>query len=169
MNIYLHLSIHLLLSILAGYAIFRFYDKKWVAIVGGVLGGFFIDVDHFIDYFLILGWQFRFDYFLNGWAFAKSDHVYIFFHSWELVLLLLAIFLILKKGVAKTFILALTLGMCVHLFTDYAINKAPTSIYFITHRAKNNFEIERLVSEEEYQEHLEDRELLNENSLNLSQ
>jgi len=171
-NIYLHLTIHFLLSILAGYVVFRFWDKKWRvgtrterlgrsgtgAIIGGILGGFFIDLDHLIDYFLVFGWKFNLNYFLKGWSFAKSDYIYIFFHSWELVLLLLIIFLILKKGLVKTFTLALALGMCAHLFTDYTMTGAPASLYFLTHRAKNEFKIEKLFPPEDYQSHLEDRE-----------
>jgi hypothetical protein len=113
-----------------------------------------------VDYFLAFGWNFNADYFIHGFQFLKSGKIYILFHSWEYAIILLVIALFLKKNLKiKSFILAISIGLFFHLVTDIAINEGVTPrSYFIIDRAKNNFEIEKIVTPEHYEKHLIEKE-----------
>jgi hypothetical protein len=62
----------------------------------------------------------------------------------------------LKKNLkTKSFILAISIGLFFHLVTDIAINEGVTPrSYFVIDRAKNNFEIEKIVTPEHYEKHI---------------
>ena len=163
MNFYLHISIHIFLSFLAGLIVWRIYKKPIISICGGLLGGFLVDLDHFIDYFMVFGWNFKYQYFIHGYEFLKSGKIHILFHSWEYVIILLLIALFLKQNIKiKSFILAVSIGLFVHLVTDVVINEGMTwRTYFIIDRAKNSFDIEKVVTPEHYQKYLREKEDVN--------
>jgi hypothetical protein len=98
-----------------------------------IAGGILIDIDHFIDYFLYAGLKFN----LKKFAlidFLKSGRIYIFFHSWELIVLIYLGGFLLGWG---KYSLALSLGMLGHLLVDSIFQKAflPYSlIYRIQHK-----------------------------------
>ena len=150
-----HMSLHFLTGLLAGYIVWKIWERPWESFMAGILGGFLIDLDHLIDYFLAFGWNFRLDYFLNGYQFFKYEKLYIAFHGWEYVFIALILVLILKNKIAKTILLALAFGMFFHLSVDSAIHEIRPKTYFVTHRLKNNFELEKLVSPEAYKRHMQ--------------
>ena len=158
MNIYLHLSIHLILSFVPGIIAWRIWGKKWPAIIAGVIGGALIDLDHFIEYFLVFGWHFNYQYFMKGYQFLGSEYAYVIFHAWEYVAILLFLVLLFKNKTLKTILFALALGFFVHLMADSIINDLSFATYSIIYRAKNEFQIERLSSPRSYAKHLKDRE-----------
>lgn len=165
-DLFLHLSLHILTGILAGYLVWRIWGKPELSFIFGIAGAFFVDLDHLIDYFLAFGWNFsaswRIGYFINGYQFLKSDKVYVLFHGWEyvIILLILAIW-VLKNKTAKTVFLALALGLFFHLSIDSLTNEgAKISTYSIINRAKNNFELKELVTPEHYQDHQERKKLI---------
>ena len=178
MPLYLHLSIHLFFAILAGLIIWLIYKKPIICLVGGVIGGFLIDFDHFIDYLIVFGFNFKFDYFFNGYQFLKSDKIYILFHGWEYVIILVILGLILAKNKkiypvasvscateypttnhgyatgATAFIFALALGAFFHLATDVVLNEGLTAkSYSIIFRAKNGFQMNNIVTPEHWKSH----------------
>jgi len=177
MNLALHLSIHFLFSLLAGLLVWLSFKKsknylptgqagkpktRNYAFIGALIGGFLIDFDHFIDYFLAFGFNFKLDYFVHGYEFLKSDKIYILFHGWEYVILLVILgFLLVKYKKTRLFIFAMALGAFFHLNTDIVLNEGmkPES-YLIFLRAKNNFEIEKTVTPEHYQKHLKKKYIL---------
>lgn len=161
MSLYLHLSIHFLSALIAGYIVWKIWQKPLVSFAAGIIGGFFIDLDHFIDYFLAFGWSFNFNYFINSHQYLKADKVYVLFHAWEYVILLIIAVMILNNKTLKSALLALALGILFHLSADVVINEGLVKSYSIIHRAKNNFETEKLVLPEQFRNHLMRKSLLN--------
>lgn len=162
MNLYLHLSIHISFSLLAGFIVWKLWKKPVESFIFGVVGGFLVDLDHVIDYFLAFGWNIRFEYFAKGYEFLKSDKIFILLHGWEYVIILmfLAIF-IFKNKTAKSVILALALGLFFHLGFDASANEgARFSTYSIANRIHKNFELKDLVTQEHYLDHQEKKKLI---------
>lgn len=151
MPLTLHIAIHIFLSLAAGFIVWKIYKKPFLAFFFALLSGVAVDLDHFIDYFLAFGFHFRLDYFSQGYQFLKSEKVYVLFHAWEYVIILLIIFLFIKNKTGKAIFLSLALGLVFHLSADILIDAAPIKTYSIIYRAENNFEIEKLA----YPEHWE--------------
>ena len=143
-----HLASHISASLIIGFVIWKKTHKKTYAFLGALLGGVFIDLDHFIDYYLTFGLRFNLHYFLNGYEFLKSDRVYIIFHAYEYVILLIVISFFIKRKITKAFIIALAIGIFSHLIIDVYVNNMKPQSYFILYRLRNNFELHRLIRPE---------------------
>ena len=106
---------------------------SWPALA--VLGGVFIDLDHFIDYFGYFGWKFDLKAFFEH-GYMASGKVYVFFHSWELVVIL------------WTFSLVLPWAIPLHLLIDvlFAQHSKPEFMSLI-YRASKNFDLDQLCPE----------------------
>ncbi|MFA5155034.1 MAG: hypothetical protein WC453_01225 [Patescibacteria group bacterium] len=154
----IHLSIHFILAVLVGYlAGKRFNQVKW-GIIGGVLGGFFIDLDHVLEYLLVFGPHFNPIYFLEGRQFLTSDQIHIWFHAWEYVpLILLAAWLLRLKKVVAAFLVALTLGGLIHMFSDALINEYPLRNYSLIYRYEQGFSAKKLLNPSQYGKYQTDR------------
>ena len=133
------LSTHIAVTLIVSFVIFKIYlSFTLVALV--VTGGILIDVDHFIDYFLYAGLKFN----LKKFAlidFLKSGKVYLFFHSWELIVFIYIIGSLL--GVGK-YSLALSSGMLGHLLVDSIFQKTflPYSLFY---RIWYNFDANKIL------------------------
>jgi len=151
----LHLSIHFILAVLVGWLLGRRFNKPVLGIIAGLLGGFFIDLDHVLEYFLVFGPHFNLVYFLDGRQFLASNQVHIWFHAWEYApILLLLAWLLRKKKAVMVFILVLTVGALVHLASDCVINQYPPRNYSLLYRWRVNFSVDQILSPEQYQEFL---------------
>jgi hypothetical protein len=159
MNLFFHIIIHILLTILSGYFIWQLWKKSIAAFLSVIFGGVLIDMDHLIDYFIAFGWSFRLDYFISGYQFLKSNKMYVLLHGWEYVMILAILVVIIKSKVVKSICLALALGIFLHLTVDVVANNMAFKTYFTIYRMKNNFAVEKLVSKEHYQEHLQKKRL----------
>lgn len=157
MHLFFHLAIHFTASILAGILVWWGYGEGYflTAVLAGILGGFLIDLDHIIDYYLAFGWKFKLSYFLKGYQFLKSDKIYIFFHGWEYVALLsIGIFLFTFPFWLEIAILSISLGAFFHLVADAMINHGMTfQGYSLFYRARRRFEAEKILTSQHYQEH----------------
>jgi hypothetical protein len=156
----IHLFIHFSLSLLAGIIVWRVWKKPFLVILAALCGGFLVDFDHFIDYFLAFGGNFNLYYFEKGFSFLKSGKMYTFFHGWEYVIILLLIAVFLNNKTAKIFFLALSLGLFFHLCADVIVDKMPIASYSIIHKAHNNFDIEKLVTPEHWEKDQERKKTL---------
>lgn len=155
----LHLSIHFAMAVLSGLVIgisFRRFVDWRLGLVAGILGGFLIDLDHVIEYFLVFGPNFNLHYFLEGRQFLMSDKVRLVFHAYEYfpVLIVLAYLLREKRNVA-IFLLALAFAGLVHLVSDSFINNYPPRNYLIIYRASKGFSTPKLLRPEQYQNNIE--------------
>lgn len=150
----LHLSIHFFFSLLAGLIVWRAWKKPLWAVIFGVIGGFLVDLDHFIDYYLAFGWHWNWRYFNYGYQFLKSGKIYVLFHAWEYVAILVLLTLLFKNKYAKTIFLSLALGLFFHLITDVVVDDTPIKSYSIIYRIKHNFDIQYINSPENYEKYL---------------
>ena len=155
MNLYLHELIHLTLSLIVGLIIWKISSNVYV-IPAALMGGFFIDLDHVIDYFFAFGSKIDLHYFLKGRQFLKTDKIYVIFHSWELVILLFLGAFVLSQSLIFSFSLSLFL----HLIVDVFTNNMKLQSYFLLYRINNNFELKTMVTNDHYQKHLKQKKQL---------
>lgn len=160
MNLYLHEFTHLSLSFFVGFIIWKISSNVYV-IPAALMGGFFIDLDHLIDYLLAFGFKFNLAYFLKGYQFLKTDKIYVLFHSWELVIFLFfAIFFFINfKNLItlRTLLLSFSLSLLFHLIVDVFTNNMKPQSYFLYYRIKNKFELKALVTKDHYKKHLKQK------------
>jgi len=156
----LHLSIHLFFALLAGIIIWLIFRRHLLlAISGGILGGFLVDIDHFIDYFLAFHWNFNLSWFLQGYEFLKTDQIHLFFHAWEYVIILLSLGFLLKSKKLIILLFSLALGLFFHLTGDVLMNEGLTiKSYSMIYKIEQDFQIKKLVTPEHYQKDQEKRQ-----------
>lgn len=144
----LHELIHIAWSILAGYIAWSVYGKKKhtlvPALIWALVGGFWIDLDHLIDYFLTFGVLFDLSRFLQSEQFVVSGKTYVLFHAWEYLFILLGALFFVKKQKTKTVLLALLLGTLSHLVIDTLSYSFPIAYYSILYRILDGFGAPRL-------------------------
>lgn len=156
MSLAAHVCIHFLIALLTGYICGRIFKDIYVGILAGLIGGFFIDLDHVLEYFLVFGANFNLQYFLESRQFLVSDKIRLFFHAWEyfpLFLLLAWIFSKYKK--LKIFLFILALAGFVHLISDVFINNYHPRHYSLIYRYQKDFSAEKILSEDNYQLNLD--------------
>lgn len=152
----IHLLIHFSLAILSGYFAGKYFKNIKLGILIGFIGGFLIDMDHVLEYFLVFGPHFNFNYFIEGRQFLASNQLHLWFHGWEYVPVMLIIGLLFRKNkIIKTIFLTLAFAVSVHLITDMVINRCSFSFYTLTYRAERNFAAQELMSPESYRENQE--------------
>lgn len=149
-----HLSIHLFLSLLAGLIVWRIWKKPFLAAIFGVMGGFLVDLDHFIDYYLAFGWHWNWHYFRDGYQFLSSGKIYVLFHGWEYVAILALLTFLFRNKYVKTIFLSLALALFFHLVTDVVVDDTPIKSYSIIYRLKHNFDVYYISSPENYEKYL---------------
>lgn len=164
MNLFVHELSHIALSIVPAMIIIKIFKLKKTGdrlsvFAIGLIGGFLIDLDHLIDYFSAFGLSFNLQYFIKGYQFLKSDKIFIFFHSYELIILFLLITILLRRKFLLISILSLLLvaTMLLHITFDAVENELPPQTYSFTYRLVNNFDLKKLVYPDNYRYHLEQK------------
>ena len=159
MNLLAHLSIHFALSVIAGFIAWKLWKQPLVSFFGAIMGGVLVDMDHFIDYFLELGFNFNLNYFIQGYQFLQSGKIYILFHGWEYVIILLvAAYLAKKRLILKSVLFAAAVGLFFHLSFDLYVNDGVMiKTYSVVYRLTNNFDNTMLVTWQHYQTFLLER------------
>lgn len=143
----LHILIHFILAALAGLLVGHYFNKVKLGIIAGVLGGFLIDLDHVLEYFFTFGLHFNLNYFLTGRGFLISNKIFLVFHAWEYIPILLIIaWLLRRRKNVCVFLLALTLGAIVHMTSDCFLNNYPPRNYSLIYRAAKDFDASLLLS-----------------------
>jgi phosphoglycerol transferase MdoB-like AlkP superfamily enzyme len=152
MPLSLHLTIHFSLAIIVGYFCGRLFKKPGLGIIVGIMGGFLIDLDHVLEYFLVFGPTFNFQYFIESRQFLISDKIRLFFHAWEYFPILLALaFIFRKKQNLKVIFFTLAISGAVHLVSDVVINGYYFKYYSLLHRSQLDFSAVRILPPEIYQ------------------
>jgi len=119
-------------------AYYAYVSRSWAAAVVCFFSGVLIDLDHWVDYCWTkkkICWSLKEleDYCYHG---NKEDKIYLFLHSYELLLVLwAAVFLFLNDPVW----IGLVLGMTVHILLDQIFNGVYPWAYFWFYRAKHGF------------------------------
>ncbi len=113
-----------------------------------LLGGVLIDIDHLVDYFVYAGAHFRVHEFVEACHEHRLKRLYLFFHSYELLGLLI---LITYLSGWNMVLLGLSVGTSAHLLCDQIVNgrkyKTRTYFYFLLFRISRGFRTESLVRE----------------------
>lgn len=135
------ISLHILISVLCAVIIYWLFHSVKMAMLC-LLVGIFIDLDHLIDYFMYFGLRFRLIEFFTS-LFLRSGKVYLFLHSWELLVPIWLWGIYFKQEILA---LAITLGFVAHLLLDQCRRTIPFA-YFLSFRIFNNFKAEKIVPE----------------------
>lgn len=130
---------HILVSFLCMVIVYLIFDSIKLALTC-LLVGIFIDLDHLIDYFIYFGLKFNLADFLKG-LYLKSGKIYLFLHSWELIVPLWIWGIYFKQ---ETLAWAITIGFITHLLIDEYNRKEPL-MYFLTFRVLNGFKLEKIM------------------------
>jgi len=161
MPLYIHLSIHLIVAVLTGYICGRIFKNIYLGIIVGIFGGFLIDLDHVLEYFLVYGPTFNLQYFLESRQFLVSDKIRLYFHAWEFFPILIALgFIFRKRKNLKIIFFTLAWAGATHLVSDVFINGYYFKYYSLIYRYQHNFSAEQILAPEIYQLNLDYKEKL---------
>ncbi|EKD49340.1 MAG: hypothetical protein ACD_63C00179G0007 [uncultured bacterium] len=116
--------------------------KKWWLIPLVLFFGFFIDIDHGLDYWLVTGVNLDVDKFWNMDFYCIPGAFHIFLHSPEFLVIPWLFKTLRKNGIAP----AITLGMGGHLVFDMVSNGIYWYSYFFSYRAFIGFDLNQLLT-----------------------
>lgn len=147
--LFFHLLLHVTLSILVGIIFFNIFKFTGVPIlyvlIVAVCGGVLIDLDHLYDYYLAYRWDFKLHKFLKGKAIRQNRRLYVLFHGYEYVFLLVWLGYIIKNPIHQLFIFTLAIAALVHLLTDASVNNVYIRTYSIPYRLYYSFKSKHLI------------------------
>lgn len=136
----LDLAIHFLIAVIFSSLIYL-KSGRISYVAAFLMGSIFIDLDHFIDYFLFYKNKFRVSDFF-GCAYLNSRKVYVIFHSWEIN----AAVFILGLFFNSMLVLMLAFGLSAHLIVDNLFRK--NKLYcLLLYRIMKKFDIKVLLPE----------------------
>jgi hypothetical protein len=115
--------------------------KSWSMSVSCFLSGIFIDIDHIYDYVREFGLPFRIRDFIHAVYTAKLNRMTLFFHSWEVMFLILMIAALTNWN---PLIVGIFIGFGHHIILDKIYTGVPLQRYFYMYRKKRDFQIESL-------------------------
>lgn len=129
--------IHLAAGLIIGGLLYYKYRRRGLFFLALAVS-IFIDLDHLIDYFLYADFS-RFDLseFLDMDFALKVNKIYVLFHGWEFVFILLFLANIIKKY--RPILLTIGLAVFGHLLVDQFTNEVGVFTYFFIYRLINNF------------------------------
>src|SRR3989338_7273878 len=125
-------------SALIGAVVFYFFTHNFSQSIILIFVALFIDVDHLIDYCIYLKHSkraFSFSYFLAGKYFHAQNRIYVFFHAWEYVLILLTFSL---AGWGSLYG-AIAAGLSIHYIVDTLTNNVTVDTYLLSVRIMQKF------------------------------
>lgn len=149
-KLFFHELAHLFLSLSAGAVCYFLAQRERKKIrkelflwgfLGALLGGFFVDLDHGIEYLLAYGLTLDFAAFFGGQMFVRLDKIYVLGHAWEWLLILTGLSFFIKNKKLTFFVIGLTLGLFTHLVFDQYSNGVHMFGYSIIYRMLNGFDL----------------------------
>lgn len=142
MVLLIHELLHLLFGASIGLVFWVTY-RNTKLLIASILTSLLLDLDHFIDLFLFTSQQNKL---FTPWTiitenyFAGSGKVYVVFHSYEIVILLLIIGYYMRR--LRPYLLVVSASICAHILFDSFTYKPALFEYFLTYRIMNDFSIE---------------------------
>ena len=121
---------HVAASIIASAATYALSDSAIMAAVT-LFSGIFIDADHLIDYVIMHRPPYNMQRFFETYYNSKLTHVFLVFHSWDLILIIALIAMASNWEPVTT---GLLIGMGHHLLLDQIFNHPYPLGYFLTFR-----------------------------------
>ena len=121
---------------------------SWPAAAVCFLSGVLIDIDHYLDYYIVKK-KFPFNYqeLLDFCYYDKAPKIYLFFHGYEY---LLALWLIVPFTHFNSVYAGFVLGLTVHVFFDQFTNPIKPLFYFVTYRISQSFMKVKTLSPEHF-------------------
>lgn len=130
---------HLPLTILSILIMINFKDFSYTYIFLCLFSGWLIDLDHLFDYYYLIfrsKSRFQVQEFLNGIYFKRNKKIFIFFHSYEI-----SIIIFVLGFIYNDYLYFICLSHFLHLMQDQKTNDVRLLAYFFIYRAINKFEI----------------------------
>lgn len=122
---------------------------SWPATLGCFFSGVLIDLDHYLEYYLLRKeFPYRYKDLVDFCWYNDEKKLYLLFHAYEYVFVLW--FLIYFFGLSPVWS-GLAIGLTIHLLLDQWTNPIKPLFYFLTFRIKNKFEKIEIISEAYYQ------------------
>lgn len=117
---------------------FYFFTKHISLTVLTFIVSVAVDADHLLDYFLHLyktKKKFSVTTFLGGSYFDARKKIIVMLHAWEIVFILLVLYLLTQH----LLFISVALGLMTHLLVDQFTNNVQNLSYFFLYRLANNF------------------------------
>lgn len=129
--------IHFIIGLTIGLAAFYIWRKKELIFLSLIIS-VFIDLDHFVDYWLYLGYlSFNLREFFDGYYFLASKKFYVPFHAYEYGVIGLILGTIFKKY--RPYFFTFAIAILGHLVFDMFSNGVPILNYSLIFRIINGF------------------------------
>ena len=143
---------HIVISLAAGFLAWVLFGS-----IPGALAlffsGVFIDLDHLFDYCYNNYGNFKIRRFFEVFESGILKRIFVFFHSWEIALLGLAV-LVFFPGFRRPVIVGLLAGFAGHLALDNIFNGHSRWAYFLSYRSLHGFNGRYYYGRREYRERL---------------
>ena len=112
--------------------------KSWGLSIASFVTGIFIDLDHFIDYFIVHhGIHFNIKDFYHFFYKEKHKKITLLLHGWEFISILFVITVITDFN---PWISGALIGYTHHMISDYFYSKTSIWTYSLAWRWKNKFD-----------------------------
>lgn len=132
---------HFSVSLITGVVAFL-TTKTILPGVASFLVGWLIDVDHIWDFYRNGCKRFSVKRFLDAIDNNEIKKTYLYFHSYELLALLVLLCFVTRFNYLWSFT---TVGFAIHLFFDQIFNPVKPLTYFLTYRILHGYKTEIIV------------------------
>ena len=133
-----HLFGHLIIALIISFFLYR-KTKDLRLVFLCIFISFAIDLDHLFDFWMAYGFSLDLSKFFEINYFKINGKVFVPFHSWEPVGLILLLSKFAKKY--KWILLTVGLAMFGHILWDTISYKIVAIDYSLIYRAANNFQV----------------------------
>jgi hypothetical protein len=118
---------------------------SWPATIGCFFSGILLDVDHYLEYYLLRKkFPYKYKDLVDFCWYNQESNLYLFFHAYEYLFVLW--FSIYFFCLGKIWV-AVAVGLTTHLVLDQWVNPIKPLFYFLTFRIKNQFKKTKILSE----------------------
>lgn len=131
---------HLISSFLLALLFFYLTKEVVASFMVFVSGFLLIDLDHFIDFWVYKKRVTYSNEFFDKY-YKRLGKIYIFFHSFEIMLLLGIFFYVFKFGIVG---IGIMVGMLFHLALDLLFNDVHPLSYFLIFRILKGFDVKHI-------------------------
>jgi len=118
---------------------------SWEFAAGAFTGGFWIDLDHYVDYVLVeRQWSLNPFRFLAYYLGNRARRLVLVLHSYELMAALIVLALFLKNQALVGYILGAAMHMCLDIVYNHDL-RHPVRFYSFAYRIAHAFEATHLL------------------------
>ncbi len=135
-NIILDTLIHIIITLEISLIVYFKFNNLYYVLMA-VIGGILIDADHLVDYLIHCKKMSLKN--LIFFSYQKKKKVYLFFHSWELIILLSVIAFFIQSKSLQIFSFAWGLHLCVDNLDGF--KERGLFYYFLAYRLSKKFKV----------------------------